>query len=281
MLTEREKMRDAKVIFEFDNKKKFQSISDIEVEFTERVLSRIFELDWLYGYSYNEKRGYNWGIPKKSISLWSGESGVGKSRISIEYSKKIVEQGYKVLYIQSEMPLGVFKSQHKIDDEKHKNIYIYDYSYIIDIEKIIYSLRPDITIIDSINEIDEYTETARTAEKIIRGSSNKKTQEYYNGLRKICNDTGTSIILLNQLNQNGSIKGGTKLPHLTDCVFKIEKTDSRHIISMKNTKNRYGKSYVEILWKHYDEGCFSYSENRRDDELWLKSCKWWSNKIKK
>jgi len=83
------------------------SISEIKPETVKRSPSGFSELDWLYGYS-KTPTGIYWGIPYGKISLWAGESGVGKSRAAISVAKKLVNIGARVLYFQNEVDLPTF-----------------------------------------------------------------------------------------------------------------------------------------------------------------------------
>ena len=63
-------------------------LSDLEAVPVQRLQTCFDELTWIYGYS-KFPEGDIWGFPFMKTSLWSGESGVGKSRLAIELAKRL------------------------------------------------------------------------------------------------------------------------------------------------------------------------------------------------
>ena len=63
-------------------------LSDIESRPIRRASTGIDELDFIYGCSFKAFADNDeWGLPDGKISLWTGDSGVGKSRVAIELAK--------------------------------------------------------------------------------------------------------------------------------------------------------------------------------------------------
>lgn len=251
-------------------KNNYISLSEIESKPIPRASTGLLELDWLYGYSKYQDNTV-WGLPKGKISLWNGESGVGKSRLAIEVAKEFCKRkdSHKVLFILTEADLKDFAGWIKKDSSNYKNFFCSGESGIEEIIKIIYELQPHLVFIDSINEIDEFESgNKKEARLIING------EDEMGGLRKVCNDVGCHIVLLGQLNQNGTIKGGTSLPHLVDIVFDLIKdsTQNKFIVSV-GIKHRYGRKGKEFLstWFHTETGVECYSANRVLDKEWMSS----------
>ena len=142
-------------------------------------------------------------------------------------------------------------------------------SNIKNIIEVMREVRPTIVIIDSVNEIEEFENgNKKEARNLINGREGEK------GLRDICQEIGCHLILLSQLNQDGSIKGGTSLPHLVDIALDIESFEvnnpSLFTISV-GIKHRYGRRGPEFntVWQHLDDGVQCISENRLKDKIWL------------
>lgn len=97
---------------------KVASISQIEPAIVQRATTGIDHLDWLWGYTKADGV-YTWGIPRSKITLFSGKSGVGKSRVLITLAKSLVSMGRKVLYFQSEVNLEDFAGWIKDTSNLH------------------------------------------------------------------------------------------------------------------------------------------------------------------
>ena len=244
----------------------YVKLSDIESSPVFRQLIGLDELDYMYGYS-DFGNVIFWGLPLGTISLWSGSSGVGKSRLAIESAKKITSRRNKVLYCQTESTLSDFARWAKNTHQYH-TFYCSGENHLEEIIKIMYKVHPHVVIIDSVNEIEEFVNgSKKEARLLIKGEEGKP------GLREVAKNLMCHIILLGQLNQDKTIKGGTSLPHLVDSVFDLEpdtESERRFMISV-GVKHRYGKKGPYSLWEHTDSGVRCCSNWSTFDEVWCKS----------
>lgn len=227
-----------------------------EIEATPVLRNETFfpKLDYLYGTS--DIPEHNIGMPKGKISLWAGESGVGKSRLCIEVAKNF-STNYSngiVLYFQTESPLSDFASWTK-NPEQYPDIYCSGENKIDEMIKIIYQVKPKLIFIDSVNMIEEFeTGNKKEARRIIQGADGKI------GLKQATNEVGAHLILLGQLNQDGkTIKGGTSLPHLVDIALNVVKTNTNGVFRVEvGTKHRYGSTENTALFQHTNDGVIEY-----------------------
>jgi len=214
-----------------------------------RLSTGFEELDWIYG----ETDG-RWGYPQKAISLWAGQSGTGKSRTAIEICNKIASRGGKVLYFQAESDVGAFCEKIKYDS--------FRVSDSKDLEGIYFDIsndQPEFVVIDSVNMIKEF------------GSGTKKQIEVIIDQLRLLVNMGCHIVLLGQLNQDGTIKGSTTLPHLVDIALNIEKDGAAGCfcikVGMKHRFGRTGKSFM-TGWRHTDSGVENFVNFRQYDKKW-------------
>jgi len=235
-----------------ENKKynKVVKLSDLKANPIKRNRTWLRDLDALYGTS--DLPEHNIGMPKGKISLWAGESGVGKSRLCIEVAKRFstrYDEGI-VLYIQTEAPLEDFASWVK-DTSKYSTIYCSGVETQKDIIDVIYQVRPKLIFIDSVNEIVDFIGNAKSATRLIKGDGDMI------GLKQATNDVGAHCILLGQLNQDGkTIKGGTSLPHLVDVALNVvweDKVKGRFKVEV-GVKHRYGSRDKTAIFKHTNDG---------------------------
>jgi predicted ATP-dependent serine protease len=248
-------------------------LSEIEAKPTPRASTGFDELDYIYGHSKYPTE-VRWGMPKGKISLWAGESGIGKSRLCIEVAKRFAstDPRYKVLYFQTESTLEDFAGWAK-DTTNYPNIYCSGESSIGSIIDIMYHVSPHLVFIDSVNEIDEFENgNKKEARRLIKGLLDADGNVIAPGLKQACNDIGCHLIMLGQLNQDGkTIKGGTSLPHLVDIALNLKpymKDSSSCFVVSVGIKHRYGKKGSAGLFYHTDEGIECGSNSRLNDRAW-------------
>ncbi len=254
-----------------------KKLSDIEASPIQRIETGFKELDWMYGHSYFDEtdlRGLpahtEWGLPVGKISLWSGGTGIGKSRLAIEMAKNmcLLHPTRKILFIQTEAPISDFAGWAK-ETSLYPNFYCCSESSIDKIVEIIIREVPYMVFIDSVNEIDEFEiGNKRESKRLIKGANGK------HGLKAAMDFCGGHLIMLAQVNgdKKESIKGGTSLPHLVDIHIKIGEYESDPggclFIAKIGSKHRHGKKGTSTLFIHYDWGIKSGCDSRLDDEQW-------------
>ncbi len=250
-------------------------LSDIEAKPVVRCLTGFEELDYIYGYS-TFPTYIQWGMPLGKISLWSGSSGIGKSRLCIEVAKKWSKIYYnaKILYFQTESTLEDFASWTS-NTADYPNIYCSGENKIDEMIKIIHEVKPYLIFIDSVNEIEEFENgNKHESRRLISGIDGKQ------GLKAAVNSVNAHLVLLGQLNQDGkTIKGGTSLPHLVDTALEIvpyhysgsEWVD--YFTVEVGVKHRYGKKGTFTDFCHNDDGVDNVSCYRLEDKTWCNSHK--------
>lgn len=237
-----------------------------------RISTRIDEIDWLYGYSkYPDKpiskENSCWGLPERKISLWAGESGVGKTRMAIEIARYIARsERFKVLYFQNEMDLASFAGKVKSDNIPVPSDYFIISNASTLSDQIDHIRQGDcrIVIVDSINMLEEFGWGS--------DSSIKKIIDAY---REVQKDINSHIILLSQLTKKGDPRGSTTLSHLVDIVFELKKEERGSAFCLRvGNKHRYGRVGIQFssCWSHTETGVRCYNQrNHRLDEIWCKS----------
>ena len=248
----------------------YKTLDNIEPMAMRRASTGIPELDWLYGSTEFDSGSTVWGVPQGAITLLSGESGAGKSRLLATLSASLANRGYKILYAQTEYTAEQMAARIKgAGIHRKKNFAILDKRSLVDIAKSADKFRPQFIFIDSVNELEEY------------GSGSKK---YINnnidgcsahiGLRDLCKKLGCHVVLVSQLNQNGSIKGSTTLPHLVDIALNLHKTQCEGLVALAvGIKHRYGRTGKNMFsfWTHTNSGVECSSNHRLEDPKWVRT----------
>jgi predicted ATP-dependent serine protease len=219
----------------------------------------------MYGRTLFSDGSTEWGMPVGKISLWAGESGVGKSRLSLAVAKKL-STGCRVLYFQNEAPLGDLKSWMGDNNYNEDNFYCSDADTLKGQLTAIAEVDPLVVFVDSVNKVKDFrTGTTKYVNMVI---------EAYRQVG-LCS-SNCHIILLGQLNQNGTIKGSTTLPHLVDTALSVEhacKKSKKVFVVKFGVKHRYGPTdrHIMSFWEHGDSGVESISDYSLEDEKWCES----------
>jgi len=225
------------------------NIPDVKIS---RLSSGHGEIDWLLG-----SKADGWGLVKKSLTLWGGEAGVGKTRF-INGLCKMISKRERVLFYQLEMTVQSFRNKY-LKNITNNNYFISDSSSIVDQVAEIKKYGPSFVVIDSINKVKEFTGSDKTI---------KECEAIY---RSVASQVGCHIALITHLNAEGTVKGGTGLPHMVDTVITLSKNpgESGAFFAHIPDKNRYGIPGKRIELIHRDRGIQVLSENRFSDEGWI------------
>jgi predicted ATP-dependent serine protease len=248
----------------------YKTLDLIRPEIVRRACTGIPELDWLYGSTEFSNGEVVWGIPQKAITLLSGESGSGKSRLLATLAASLANRGFKILYAQTEYTVSQMADRIRGAGVRRKeNFAILDKRNLFDITAAAIHFRPQFIFIDSVNELDDYRSgSKRDIKNIIDG------YESQIGLRGLCQKLCCHIVLVSQLNQDGSIKGSTTLPHLVDIALNLHKTQCEGLVALAvGVKHRYGRTGKNFFsfWSHTDKGLVCSSNYRNEDPKWMKT----------
>ncbi len=205
-----------------------QALTDVQGKPTERVQTRIDELDRVLG----------GGMAPGSFLLLGGEPGIGKSTLALQWALSVP----KTLYISGEesveqismrarrihIPLLAKEGQGEVQSLQLANA-----TNIDAIIATIHEKRPTLAIIDSIQTItsDESTGEAGSITQVRAcGAKLMETAKY----------TGTSIVLIGHVTKDGTLAGPKTLEHLVDTVLYLEGDRYHHLRLLRAVKNRFG-----------------------------------------
>lgn len=220
------------------------------------------EIDWLYGVT-TVGESSTWGLPEAGISLWAGESGVGKSRLAVELARVVARKGYVVLYLQNEVIKETFATWVKQDGGlMPNNLFVSDATKLSEQLHDIRESRAQLVFIDSISMLDEF-----------RNGSDSSIKTLIEGYRQVCREIGCHIILLSQLTKQGDARGSATLPHLVDIVFYLRQQLPDLFSFGLTNKNRFGRTGDNFFsfWSHTSTGLCCESDYSTEDKLWCQT----------
>lgn len=201
-----------------------RSINDIFVENEHRFLTNIPELDRVFG----------GGIVKGSVTLISGDPGIGKSTILLQICKNISHQ-LKVLYVSGEESAVQLKLRANRLGVSSDNISIMAETDVQAICNYISTAKPDLVMIDSI-------QTMKIEELSSSYGSIVQVRESANLLLGTGKSLDIPILIVGHVNKGGEIAGPKVLEHIVDTVLYFEGERNQSYRIMRAVKNRFGST---------------------------------------
>lgn len=215
------------------------AVTDIPIS---RFQSGMKNIDLLWGFSEEEDKV---GFPRGQVSLLSGAAGVGKSRMMIALCGVMtdpdVDNGLTALYWQNEFALPQFKTMTNSRIKENSRFKCGDIRSLKEQIAEASAIKPDLVIVDSIQMLEE----ANSKAGLERCISAYKCAAY---------DHGFHVLFIGQLNKKGQASGSEIFRHLVDATFMAVKDKASGGFKVFSTKNRWGVSGLECLFRHSKEG---------------------------
>lgn len=194
----------------------------VETKPQQRMISNINEWDRVVG----------GGIMPGSLLILTGDPGIGKSTLLLQVSSRLA-QNYAVFYFSTEESLQQVKLRAQRLQCAHKNLLFSDQA---DLETIIATSlqkKPDIVIIDSIQNC--YSSQAQ----VMPGSVSQLRESAFH-LMRLAKEHAITIILSGHITKEGNIAGPKTLEHMVDGVFYLQGEDRWQTRVLRSVKNRFG-----------------------------------------
>ncbi len=223
-----------------------QKINNIVANKTRRISTGFFNLDRILG-----NQAENFGLPIGAISVMFGQSGTGKTRIVSQMMNYMNFLGNRIVIFQGEMTVQQYKNSLKKTIINQQQYYISQQTNLNNILYDIGQCKPDFAVIDSVNQLDGF-------------DSRVKLKQIMVSIRQCAKYNRCHIMLIAQQNADGTMKGQTILPHLSDILIKtkrvIQKVDKQNVINFDQfylsiqQKNRFGHIGGKARFRHTDLG---------------------------
>lgn len=201
-----------------------KTINEIVVENEHRLKTNIPELDRVLG----------GGIVKGSVSLISGDPGIGKSTILLQICKNISKE-LKVLYVSGEESAVQLKLRANRLGVFSDNISIMAETDVQAICNYISTSEPDLVMIDSI-------QTMKIEELSSSCGSIVQVRESANMLLGVGKSHDIPILIVGHVNKGGEIAGPKVLEHIVDTVLYFEGERNQAYRILRAVKNRFGST---------------------------------------
>lgn len=187
------------------------------------------------------------GVVEGSLTLLSGEPGIGKSTLTMQVLDRMASQKEKTLYITGEESVEQVSDRARRLNATHDNIRILYENTLENILATIESEKPNFLVVDSIQVL---------ASSEISGVAGSLSQVRYctemlmNSVKTLCIPT----LLIGHVNKEGNIAGPKVLEHLVDTVLLLEGERDHELRMLRAVKNRFGPVSEVGLFEMSEEG---------------------------
>lgn len=199
-----------------------RTLSTIESVETSRQKTQITEWDNVLG----------GGIMPGSLLVLTGDPGIGKSTLLLHVAHNL-SQNYKTIYFSSEESLQQVKSRATRIGALSDDLLFSDQATIEIILETCQQQKPDIVIIDSIqncffSETQSYPGTVG------------QLRETSFALMRLAKEHTISVIITCHITKEGQMAGPKTLEHMVDGVFYLQGEDRWNTRILRSVKNRFG-----------------------------------------
>lgn len=241
-------MVEEKIIESKDNDRRSRSVSGERVKATRlsdiqsgnetRIDTGIEELNRVLG----------GGLVQGSLTLISGEPGIGKSTIIIQAASGIAERCGTVLYVTGEESAEQIKMRaDRVCKGKLENLFLLAETNMENIMKVAEELNPSFLIIDSIQTMySDDMESAPGSVSQVRACGNE--------LMKIGKGKNIPIFIVAHVTKNGDLAGPKIIEHLVDCVLNFTGERDQELRILRAYKNRFGTTSEIGAFEMSEEG---------------------------
>lgn len=215
-----------------------RKLSQIQIaESEERWKTSVFEFDRVVG----------GGIVRGSIGLLGGTPGVGKSTLILQLLSRLVKNQLKVLYVSGEESANQIKQRADRLLLSQDHIQILIESNLEQIQRNLEELKPDFTVIDSIQTL--FTENLSAS-----AGSVSQVRETASVLMQYAKQSNMAVMLIGHVTKEGDIAGPRTLEHMVDYVLYLEGEKKEQHRILRSVKNRYGSINEVGLFKMTAKG---------------------------
>ncbi|MBQ6130339.1 DNA repair protein RadA, partial [Candidatus Saccharibacteria bacterium] len=186
------------------------------------------------------------GILQGSVTLLTGQPGIGKSTLLMQICAKIAETK-SVLYISGEESAGQVKLRAvRLGAESDKLSFASSTSGN-DIAKTIESAEFDFVIVDSI-------QTLSLAEISSAPGGVSQVTNCGNLIIRAAKATDTAVVIVGHVTKEGTLAGPKVLEHLVDVVINFEGDRYGGFKTVRAIKNRFGSTSEVAIFEMVESG---------------------------
>lgn len=186
------------------------------------------------------------GILLGSVSLLSGQPGIGKSTLLMQICAEIAKTK-KVLYISGEESAGQVKLRARRLGADSDSLAFASSTSGNDIAKTIESGEFDFVVVDSIQTLsmDEISSAPGTVSQVTNCG---------NLIIRAAKSTDTAVVIVGHVTKDGTLAGPKVLEHLVDVVLNFEGDRYGGFKTVRAIKNRFGSTTEVSIFEMNEKG---------------------------
>lgn len=196
------------------------------------------------------------GLVRGSLTLISGDPGIGKSTLLLQTSNNIAEKYGKVLYVSGEESEEQIKIRGDRLNTISENLYILSETNLELIHQHIDDLKPAFVIIDSIQTL--YKDSVTSAP-----GSVSQVRECSNHMMRLAKTGDIPFFIVAHVTKQGELAGPRVLEHMVDTVLSFEGERTEDIRVLRAVKNRFGTTSEIGVFEMKDKGLMEISDPSR------------------
>lgn len=171
------------------------------------------------------------GLPAGSLTILSGEPGIGKSTLAAQMANALKEKS--IFYVSGEESAPQVKSRLvRLSCDLSRLKFLSE----TNIEKIVSAalkLKPDLIIVDSIQTVySSLLPSEAGSVSQIRAAAVK--------FLELAKEHNIAVILIGHITKDGQVAGPKSLEHIVDTVLYLEAEEANHYSLLRSSKNRFG-----------------------------------------
>ena len=174
------------------------------------------------------------GIVPGSLTLISGEPGIGKSTLIAQMAGRVAETTGPVLYVSGEESGEQVKLRaDRVLDSISDRLYIYPETNIENIMTACDEIRPCLLIVDSIQTM--YSASADSV-----AGSLTQIRECSGQLIRYAKNNHVPVFIVAHVTKSGELAGPKTIEHMVDTVLSFSGERDRDLRILRSFKNRFG-----------------------------------------
>lgn len=194
------------------------------------------------------------GMVLGSLTLISGEPGIGKSTLIVETANKIAKKYGPVLYASGEESEEQVKLRaDRVCGELSDQLYIFPETNLENIIASCEQIKPCFLIVDSI-------QTMYSSEVDSVAGSVTQIRACSNLLMKFAKTNNVPVFIVAHVTKSGDLAGPKTIEHMVDCVLNFTGERDRDLRILRSFKNRFGTTDEIGAFRMTSEGMIEVSD---------------------